>query len=588
MSILRKKKGASKDDAFSRILEEAAPGTEKNKTGPVKGKKSGKKLKKAALITAIIISLLLLAFCGLGLWGWFIGNGDYNLPNVRLDGIELGGLTKAQAAARLEETGWEERVSGEMTVKIPGEVSFKLGYVSSGVRLSAEKAVEAAYAYGRSNNPFVTLFNYIKANIIPGEVDLSRGPVNEEYIRGNIQRGITLMERATASSGHKLDMEKAELRMVKGAGAIKLDEQALYEAVVQALKAGAAELSGEEYTLPIERPDFNKLYAELAVEPVDAYFDENFEVVPEVIGCSFDVKAAEKLWDAAALGDEIVIPLTITKPENNAESLRAMLFRDKLGGQTTYYTWSSANRIGNIRLAAEKINGLVLMPGDVFSFNETVGQRTEEAGFRLAGAYNDGQVVEAIGGGICQVSSTLYCAQMYAQLKTSYRVNHYFKVDYLDYGLDATVSWKNPDYKFTNSRDYPVKIVAFLDEENSALTIEIWGTELDGSYVQLRQTSEPVYDEKWTDTLIGYSVRAYRDIYDANGNWLNTVSEPGGVYYFHDEDIDWPAEKLREDQSVLEGALDNLDQYQQEQTVVVENDGYLFDPDEYLGYDIYA
>ena len=269
MSILRKKKVQAKEDAFSRILEDAAPETEKKNKAP----KKGKKLKKAVLITAVVLSFLLLVFCGLGLWGWFIGNGDYNLPNVRLDGIELGGLTKSEAAARLEEKGWDERVAGEMTVNIPGDVSFELGYVSSGVRLSAEKAVEAAYAQGRSNNPFVTLFNYIKGNIVPHEIDLGNVQVNEEYIRGNMQRGITLMERATAASGHTVDMEKAELKMVKGAGAIKLDEEALYAAIVQALKEGKAELSGDEYTLPIERPDFDKLYAELAVEPVDASFD---------------------------------------------------------------------------------------------------------------------------------------------------------------------------------------------------------------------------------------------------------------------------------------------------------------------------
>ena len=589
MSILRKKKAAPpEEDAFTRILEEAAPEKEKPNNPPKKEKKQKSRAKKAVLTAVIVACFLLLLFCGLGLWGWFISTGDCNFPNVYLDGIEVGGLTKTETAQRLEEKGWDERVSGEMTVSIPGEVSFKLNFVGAGARLSAEKAVEAAYDYGRSENLFKTLFTYIKCHIIPAEVDLSKTTINEDYIRGNIERGIALMNRATAKTGRTVDMEKAELKMVKGAGAIKLDEEALCAGIIQALKEGREEFSGEEYALPIERPDFDALYKELAVEPADAYFDENFEVVPEVTGCSFDVSAAQKLWDNAAVGDEIVIPLTVTKPETTAETLRGMLYRDKLGGQTTYYTWSSANRIGNIRLAAEKINGLIMMPGDVFSFNETVGQRTEEAGFRLAGAYNDGQVVEAIGGGICQVSSTLYCAQMYAQLKTTNRVNHYFKVDYLDYGLDATVSWKNPDYKFTNSRDYPVKLVAFLDEENSALTVEIWGTDLDGSYVQVRHTSEPVYDQKWTGTLIGYTVRAYRDIYDAEGNWLNTVSEPGGVYYFHDEDIDWPPEKEQEEKALLEGALDVLNEYEQEQSVVIEDEGYLFDPDEYLGYDIYA
>lgn len=300
------------------------------------------------------------------------------------------------------------------------------------------------------------------------------------------------------------------------------------------------------------------------------------------------MEAAKKLWLEAEPGEEIVIPLQKSLPEIDSEALRSLLFRDKLGSQTTYYTWSSANRIGNIKLAVDKINGYVMLPGDTFSFNETLGQRTEEAGFRLAGAYNDGQVVEAIGGGICQVSSTLYCAQMYSQLKTTNRVNHYFKVDYLDYGMDATVSWKNPDYKFTNSREFPVKIVAYCDEENSALTIEIWGTDLDGSYVQLRHTSEPVYDEEWTETLIGYTVRGYRDVYDAEGNWLKTINEPGGVYYFHEEDIQWPPEKEAQEKELLEGALDVLEELEKENAEGGDG-GYLFDPDEYIGgYDIYA
>lgn len=586
---LKRKKRAGQDDAFSRILDSAAE-TEKQNTEakPAKGKKKGRKLKRAALVAAFVASFFLLLFCGLGLWGYFVSASDYNFPNISLDGIAVGGLTQEATAAQLEKNGWDERVDGEMTVNIPGDVSFKLGYVSSGARYSAEKAAEAAYDYGRSANVFKNLVTYVRCYFIPTELDLSQSPINENYILSNMERGVKLMERATARTGHSVDMENAVLTMVKGAGAIHLDEQALYMAIVQALQEGQEEMSGEDFVLPVERPDFDKLYDELAVEPQDASFDEYFNVIPEVIGCSFDVKAAEKLWDAAAMGEEIKIPLTVTKPEVDSEALRGMLFRDKLGGQTTYYTWSSANRIGNIRLAAEKINGYIMLPGDVFSFNETVGQRTEEAGFRLAGAYNDGQVVEAIGGGICQVSSTLYCAQMFSQLKTTNRVNHYFKVDYLDYGLDATVSWKNPDYKFTNSREYPVKIVAFLDEENSALTVEIWGTDVDGSYVKVRHSSEPVYDEKWTNTLIGYTVRAYRDIYDANGNVINTVSEPGGVYYFHDEDIDWPAEKEKAEQDVLAGALDVLEQHEQE-VGVIEGEGYLFDPDEYTGgYDIYA
>lgn len=583
MTEKRRNKGRGEDDAFSRIMD-AAPETEK-KNKPKKAKSRGR---TAAIVLSLLLSLALLILGGMGVAGYMVTTADANFPNVFIGGINAGGLSKAQTVALLEERGWEEHVGGELKVSIPGDVSFSLDFVKAGAEHTVQQAADAAYDYGRSGNILKNLFNYIKSYIVPVDVDMYEKTLNEEYISSCMEEAITMMDKATAKSGYEADMGQARLSMLKGGGEIKLDEDALYQAITQALKSGQEELRFETLANELQSPDFAEIYTQLAVEPQNASFDENFDIIPEIVGCSFDVDAARKLWDAAKPGEEILIPLQISQPEINSEALGSMLFRDKLGSQTTYYTWSTAERIGNIHLAAEKINGLIMMPGDVFSFNGTVGQRTEEAGFRLAGAYNDGQVVEAIGGGICQVSSTLYCAQMYAQLKTTNRVNHYFKVDYLDYGMDATVSWKNPDYKFTNSREYPVKIVAYCDDENSALTIEIWGTDTDGSYVQLRHTATEVYDEEWTETLIGYTVRAYRDIYDADGNWLDTKSEPGGVYYFHEEDIQWPEEKLKQEQELLEGALDVLEEHKKEQNAENEG-GYLFDPDEYIGgYDIYA
>ena len=570
------------DDVYSRIIDSQPAAADK-----AKPKKPRSRLKTALLVLIILLSFALLILGGMGVAGYMLTTADTNFPNVFIDGIDAGGLTKAQTIELLESRGWHERVGGELEVSIPGDVSFTLPFVDAGAQHSAEQAADAAYEYGRSKNILNNLFTYIKSYLVPVDVDMYEKALNEDYIRSSIEKGIELMNKATAKAGYETDMDKAQLRMVKGAGQIQLDEAALFSAITGALKEGKAELEFDTMAQELKAPDFAKLYADIAIEAENARFDEKFEIIPEVLGCSFDVDAAKKLWNEASPGEEIIIPLLITQPEVDSASLQSMLFRDKLGSQTTYYKWSSAERIGNIHLAAQKIDGLIMMPGDVFSFNETVGQRTEEAGFRSASAYNDGQVVEAIGGGICQVSSTLYCAQMYAQLKTSYRVNHYFKVDYLDYGMDATVSWKNPDYKFTNSREYPIKIAVYCDDENAALTVEIWGTDVDGSYVQLRHTSEPVYDEEWTETLIGYTVRGYRDIYDADGNWIDTKNEPGGVYYFHEEDIEWPPEKEKKEKELLEGALDVLKELEEEKQN--PTDGYLFDPDEYIdGYDIYA
>lgn len=129
---------------------------------------------------------------------------------------------------------------------------------------------------------------------------------------------------------------------------------------------------------------------------------------------------------------------------------------------SVYETWTTDNddRNKNIKLACEKINGTIVKPGQEFSFNKTVGERTEEKGYLYAPAYLEGQVVEELGGGVCQVSTTLYNAVFGAGLTTTYRKSHTFEPAYITPGLDATVSFNGPDYKFINNSDYSVGIRA--------------------------------------------------------------------------------------------------------------------------------
>ena len=225
---------------------------------------------------------------------------------------------------------------------------------------------------------------------------------------------------------------------------------------------------------------------------------------------------------------------------------RLNLIPDMIPEARTPAAGSTNNRISNLKKACAMLNGIEIMPGETFSYNEAVGQRTEDAGFLLAGAYADGEMVEEIGGGICQVSSTLYCAAMYAQMTTVSRTNHYFAVGYLSMGYDATVSWKQPDYRFRNDRDYPVKIVAFCDGDDG-VTIEFWGTNTDGTHVSPYTERTEVYDTEYPDVLIGYSVTVIRQIVDANNNIIDRLQEPTGLYHLHDQDIAWPPEKLLRD-----------------------------------------
>lgn len=148
--------------------------------------------------------------------------------------------------------------------------------------------------------------------------------------------------------------------------------------------------------------------------------------------------------------------------------------------------------------------------------------------------------MQEVGGGICQVSSTIYCAAMLAQMTTVERTCHMFVVNYLPYGLDATVSWPGPDYKFRNDRDYPVKIVAYCNDSDNSITVEIWGTDVDGSYVELTSGYGYRYDSTYPDVVIGYSAVSYRNIYDKDGNLIDRVFEASSSYDLHENEIKWP------------------------------------------------
>ena len=555
----KKQASAEPEDPFAGLPsmqgskeKRADPDDGQGKKGKKKGKrekppKDPEKAKRAKLTFTVFAVVLSLLFIGATVGGYMVTANPNSFPNVYVGGHFAGNMSREQIDAVLVENNWDEQVDTTLQVKLPAEVSFEVDSCQSGAKLTREQAVEAALRYGHDSNWYENLLRYLLNYIGPVDIDLVERPLNEDYIRQCMEKGAAKLEEVTADESYTVD-EKAELlRLRKGAGQIKLDEDALYERITQALAADSREIEFTQLTGTITMPDFQKIHDELAVEPADAYFNEDFSIVPEVNGCWFEVAEAEDLWKAAQPGDVVEVPLDLTYPENTEESLSAMLYRDKLGSQTTYYTWSNDNRISNINLVAEKLNGHIMLPGEVFSYNEYVGQRTKEAGFLEAGAYDNGEVVQEVGGGICQVSSTLYCATMYAQLETVERTNHYFKVDYLDYGLDATVSWPKPDFKFKNCRDYPIKIVAYCDNEEKSLTIEIWGTDVDGTYVTLRSSKLVVYDSVYVNTAVGYGVSAYRTVYDAEGNFLYEVEEPYGIYYRHDEDIQWPAEKYAAD-----------------------------------------
>lgn len=171
----------------------------------------------------------------------------------------------------------------------------------------------------------------------------------------------------------------------------------------------------------------------------------------------------------------------------------------------TTNTTANQNRNTNVRLAAEAINGTVIKPGQEFSFNGTVGQRTEAKGYKGAAAYNNGEVVQEIGGGVCQVSTTLYNAVFKAGLKISSRRSHTFEPSYVTPGRDATVSWDQPDFKFINNSSTAIGLRASYADQK--VTVSVYGIpiledgitwDLDSKKVEDLGTPNPTYEEDQT------------------------------------------------------------------------------------------
>lgn len=170
-----------------------------------------------------------------------------------------------------------------------------------------------------------------------------------------------------------------------------------------------------------------------------------------------------------AFNKSLAAPVTEVEPDSSSVDEQSYKIL------STYETKTTANsgRNTNIDLAAKAINGTILQPGEEFSFNGVVGQRTVKKGYHEATAYNNGEVVQEVGGGVCQVSSTLYNATVFAGLEITNRKSHTFQPSYVTPGEDATVSWESPDFCFKNNSDTAIGILAHYADRK--LTISIYG-----------------------------------------------------------------------------------------------------------------
>lgn len=297
----------------------------------------------------------------------------------------------------------------------------------------------------------------------------------------------------------------------------------------------------EEINIPVflkepDEIDIEKIHTEIYKEPKDAYYTKDpFTVYPHVIGIDFNVSLEEAKLLLNSNEDIVKIPLKITTPNITTNKIGTEAFPDLLATYTTSFSTSNVNRTTNIKLSSNKINGVVLMPGEEFSYNKVVGQRTAAKGYKSAPVYVGGKVVNDIGGGICQVSSTLYNTALRANLEIVKRSNHRFATGYVPLSTDATVSWGGPEFIFKNSRKYPIKIVSTVT--GGKVKVDIYGckeeVEYDVTIQSVTLQTISMKTEYRTNTSLpagttktvqkghpGYKSKAYR-ILKLNGNVIS-------------------------------------------------------------------
>ncbi len=321
----------------------------------------------------------------------------------------------------------------------------------------------------------------------------------------------------------------------------------LVEAVISSLQKGEYSVL---LTLEIKNPpepDAESLYKEIYIEPKDAAYeiaDGKMTITPEQTGREIDKAEAEAKIDAIKAGNTVTLKLITLKPEVTESSINAQLFGTVLGKFATSYATSSKNRSDNVELAARKIDGTILMPNEEFSYNKAVGQRTAANGFKEAPVFENGETVQGMGGGVCQVSSTLYSAVLYADLQVLERQSHSLTVSYVPKGQDATVAYGSIDFRFKNNTKGPIKISAKTG--GKSLEISVWGAKPEKEKKveiinSVTETKSPTVEEVTEPGMkagerkvvsngkTGYTVATVRKVYE-NGKEVKSEKMPVSKY----------------------------------------------------------
>ena len=429
-------------------------------------------------------------------------------PHTAINGVDVSGLTLQEAQSRLE-TVLPQRVCkiylSEQNTVSPEErePAASITFAELGISPEAgyDGTTKSAYILQHGKGYCSTGFTYLKSLLGKNTGYNSSLYWDSRQLDQAIARLSAVLNSKPLDMAFQVGDHSLQLTIAKDGRSVADNElRRSIQNVVQVSSEPEAIVDLPAEILPAKALTAQQLYDQLHGEVRNASYDSATDsIVPEQLGADFDIAAVQKAMDEAAPGETLTVPADIQQPEVTAADLKAVLFRDVLGEAKTHVS-GSAGRIGNVKLSAQIINGLVLNSGETFSYNDTLGERTAEKGYKPAPAYVKGETVDEVGGGICQTTTTLYNAVIRAELTVVSRKSHSMIVSYVEPALDATVDYKSGlDFTFTNTLNYPIYIESYVDGDS--VTVNIWGVEERAANRTIAFTSTRTTDFVWKDPL---------------------------------------------------------------------------------------
>lgn len=442
-------------------------------------------------VLLFLISLFLILLIVFGSFAIYnLNNNDKIASGVSIYGIDVSGKTRAEALIAISEKF--DSVKGTDIKLVSKDYETAINPSEIDLNFDINSAINYAFSIGKSGKIFKDNFDVFNTMINSVNITPTYS-LDEKALKTTLDKMSKDLPNAVVESSYYI--ENSNLIITKGKAGAVVDSNKTSSDIKSKIKDFSYLTNPVEISVINQSPkeiDIKKIYEEVHKEAKDAYFTTTpYAVYPSENGVDFKISLAEAKEKVAKADKECKIPLKTVYPKVKTNDIGKKAFPNLLGEFSTHYV-NNPSRTTNLKLAAKKINGTVLLPGETFSYNKVVGERTIAAGYKNAAIYQNGEVVDGLGGGICQISTTLFNAALFANLDIIELHNHQFVPSYVGAGRDATVAYGSKDFKFKNSRKYAIKLECSVS--GGVAKFKIYGLK-----------EEPEYDIKVNASIISQS-----------------------------------------------------------------------------------